>query len=218
MLTEFQKRLCGLDGSHLQECRSHYLHPQAASAFLAMQNQALLDGIQLEIASGFRDYHRQAAIWQRKVSLLSQQKADSKLENDIGLHQILRWSAMPGASRHHWGSDMDVYDPLALQGEKLKLEPWEYQDGGHQNELYMWLKANAPQFGFFWPYAEDFGGVAIEPWHLSYAPISNQLNTALDHATLCEVWQNYPPAEHQWLKKNCSALLQRYVHNIQTSA
>ena len=41
---------------------------------------------------------------------------------------ILRWSAVPGASRHHWGTEIDFFDPDVLPaGKKLMLEPWEYQ-------------------------------------------------------------------------------------------
>jgi hypothetical protein len=29
------------------------------------------------------------------------------------LHAILHWSALPGTSRHHWGTDLDIYDPTA---------------------------------------------------------------------------------------------------------
>ena len=30
------------------------------------------------------------------------------------LHAILHWSALPGTSRHHWGTDLDIYDPDCL--------------------------------------------------------------------------------------------------------
>jgi len=30
------------------------------------------------------------------------------------------------------------------------------------------------QFGFFRPYRQDKGGVAPEPWHLSYKPLSER--------------------------------------------
>ena len=45
--------------------------------------------------------------------------------------QILRWSALPGGSRHHWGTEIDIFDPdLLPQGQSLQLEPWEYESGG----------------------------------------------------------------------------------------
>jgi len=30
---------------------------------------------------------------------------------------ILRWSALPGTSRHHWGTDLDIIDAKALTAE-----------------------------------------------------------------------------------------------------
>ena len=46
------------------------------------------------------------------------------------LHAILHWSALPGTSRHHWGTDLDIYDPDCLPaGTRLALEPWEYEGG-----------------------------------------------------------------------------------------
>ncbi|MCV5359665.1 M15 family metallopeptidase, partial [Escherichia coli] len=56
------------------------------------------------------------------------------------LHAILRWSALPGTSRHHWGTDLDIYDPDCLPaGTKLALEPWEYEAGGWFADLSEWL-------------------------------------------------------------------------------
>ena len=37
---------------------------------------------------------------------------------------ILEWSALPGASRHHWGSEFDVFDLAALpEGYRVQLLP-----------------------------------------------------------------------------------------------
>ncbi len=61
---------------------------------------------------------------------------------------ILRWSALPGGSRHHWGCDFDVYARNLLPpGTQLQLEPWEYLEG-HQLAFYQWVEANLDSFGF----------------------------------------------------------------------
>ncbi len=37
---------------------------------------------------------------------------------------MLRWSAVPGASRHHWGTEIDIFDPdLLPENTPLLLEP-----------------------------------------------------------------------------------------------
>ena len=42
-------------------------------------------------------------------------------------------------------------------------------------------------FGFFRPYTTDRGGVAPEPWHLSYAPVARQRAAAFIRRALREV-------------------------------
>ena len=47
------------------------------------------------------------------------------------LESILRWSALPGFSRHHWGTDFDIYDKSTLpHGYQVQLVPEEYQKRG----------------------------------------------------------------------------------------
>lgn len=62
-----------------------------------------------------------------------------------------------------------MYDPSLLpEGQKLQLEPWEYEEGGYFAPLNQWLTAHMAEFGFYRPFTEDSGSVAVEPWHLSY--------------------------------------------------
>jgi hypothetical protein len=74
---------------------------------------------------------------------------------------ILWWSALPGTSRHHWGTDFDVLDAAAMPaGYKLQVIPAEYLEGGPFHRLTTWLDAHMGAFGFFRPYTTDRGGVA----------------------------------------------------------
>ena len=101
---------------------------------------------------------------------------------------ILCWSAVPGGSRHHWGSDVDVIDAAAVpQGYAVQLVPDEYAANGIFSKLSAWLDANMKSFGFFRPYRTDRGGVSPEPWHLSYAPISLPALEALSLSMLRQV-------------------------------
>lgn len=200
--------LCGLNDAHINWGHERQrLQAQAGKAFEAMQNAAKNDGHNLQIASGFRDYHRQAAIWQRKTT-------DITADDDRALHAVLHWSAMPGASRHHWGTDMDVYDPDALKGAPLQLIPKEYSSQGPLNAVYRWLEKHAARYDFFWPYDIDRGGVAAEPWHLSYAPIADDYLRNFTPDVLRTAWQEAQPLHYQWLAKHCEVLIQRYVQNI----
>ena len=48
--------------------------------------------------------------------------------------------AIPGTSRHHWGTDLDVYDAAALPADyRLELSPAEVAPGGLFDSLHRWL-------------------------------------------------------------------------------
>jgi hypothetical protein len=82
------------------------------------------------------------------------------------VYAILRWSALPGASRHHWGTDIDVYDENARpSGYEIELTPEEVDAGGMFAPLHEWLDqrlAAGAGHGFFRPYDQDRQGVAPE--------------------------------------------------------
>jgi LAS superfamily LD-carboxypeptidase LdcB len=174
--------LTGRAGTHiieLQEPRCA-LHYEVIASFLSMRDAARADGLDLSIASSFRDFDTQLSIWNRKWSgerplydrngLLLER---ARLADGDVVDVILCWSAVPGGSRHHWGSDIDVFDAAAVtDGYKLQLIPSEYASDGIFAQLSSWLDRNMQRFGFFRPYRTDRGGVNPEPWHLSYAPVS----------------------------------------------
>lgn len=168
------------------------LHYEVVAAFLAMRDAAARAGIALEAASSFRDFDQQVAIWNAKWCgerpLLDRQGrplAFDGLPEAARVDAILCWSAIPGGSRHHWGSDIDVIDRAALPpGYKVQLVDGEYRDGGVFAGLTRWLDANMRRFGFFRPFRVDHGGVSPEPWHLSYAPVSLPAVELLDLSVL----------------------------------
>jgi len=158
------------------------LHYEVVAAFLAMRDAAARDGIDLQAASSFRDFDRQVTLWNRKwrgerplYDRTGRLQDHAALDEDQLLQSILCWSAVPGGSRHHWGSDLDVIDAAAMpEGYQVQLIPAEYAAGGVFERLTPWLDEQMPQFGFHRPYARDLGGAGIEPWHLSYAPVSRE--------------------------------------------
>jgi LAS superfamily LD-carboxypeptidase LdcB len=156
------------------------LHYEAVASFLAMRDAAAAAGIVLEAASSFRDFNHQVAIWNAKwcgerplLDRLGKALDYASLSDSERVTAILTWSAIPGGSRHHWGSDLDVIDSAAVpHGYKVQLLTEEYRAGGVFAHLSSWLDANMQRFGFFRPFRVDRGGVTPEPWHLSYAPVS----------------------------------------------
>jgi LAS superfamily LD-carboxypeptidase LdcB len=174
--------ITGLARTHVVELNQPrcVLHYEAAASFLALRDAAAYDGIDLVARSSFRDFDTQLAIWNRKwagerplYDRNSQLLDRSRLADGEMVDAILCWSAIPGGSRHHWGSDVDVIDAAAVPpGYQVELLPAEYVQDGIFARLTAWLDANMHKFGFFRPYRHDRGGVSPEPWHLSYAPVS----------------------------------------------
>jgi len=156
------------------------VHREALEPYLALKAAAANEGIELQIVSGFRDFAAQARIWNAKY------RGERPLYDEAGrvrdhahldasqlIAGILCWSALPGASRHHWGTDLDVIDRAAMpENYGYRLLPQEYEPGGVFHRLHVWLDKNIARFGFFRPYAEYQGGVYPEPWHLSHTAIS----------------------------------------------
>jgi LAS superfamily LD-carboxypeptidase LdcB len=128
---------------------------------------------------------------------------------------ILWWSALPGASRHHWGTDFDVMDLAALPpGYRIQVVPAEYQAGGPFHRLTTWLDAHMHAFGFFRPYATDRGGVSPEPWHLSYAPLALAAQRTLSPARLREVLAAADIDGRDEVLETLAENFQRYVLDV----
>lgn len=224
-LSELQQICVGLTQAHLTPItlngRQTFVHQSMVAQLKALNDAAMHAGFHFTIASGFRDYHAQANIISAKfmgkrpiLDSHSQPLDPLTLNDDEKLRAILRWSALPGASRHHWGSELDVYASNMLpNGTSLKLEPWEYQTG-HQQEFADWLHQNMAQFGFFLPYAQDLGGVAVEPWHISYAPVGHTLQQNLTTDLLLHVWHHHPFMGQFVAEKIIGEIYQQYIVNI----
>ncbi|MDP2716087.1 M15 family metallopeptidase [Rheinheimera sp.] len=215
--------LTGLSEQHLLTGPDGFmLHKEVAAPFAALCLAAQADGISIKIVSAFRSYQRQAAIWQAKLSgqrPVYNSQGDvidiSRLSVADKLHAVLLYSALPGASRHHWGTELDLYDAAAVpQDYKPQLNPAEYGPDGPFSRLQQWLSAHAAEFGFFLPYRQFQGGVAAEPWHISYQPLASEYLAAFDAGMLRQCISRHPLAEQQTVLTQLDAIFRRYVLNI----
>ncbi len=156
------------------------LHPDVVEPFLALREAAAREAIELAICSAFRDFEAQCRIWNMKYrgerpcyDARGNVRDYATLGAGEVIDAILVWSALPGASRHHWGCDIDVIDRAALPPDYcVRLLPDEVKPGGVFHRMHLWLDDNVARFGFFRPYREYRGGVYPEPWHLSYAAVA----------------------------------------------
>ncbi|MBK8555473.1 MAG: M15 family metallopeptidase [Lewinellaceae bacterium] len=138
------------------------LRRETFEAFRKMWNAARKDGVMLNIISSTRNFDRQKAIWEGKWERFA---ADAP-EPEARALKILEYSSMPGSSRHHWGTDIDLND----------LENSSFAPGGKYANVYRWLSRHAQEYGFCQPYTEQDekrpNGYHEEKWHWSYMPLS----------------------------------------------
>jgi hypothetical protein len=134
--------------------------------------------------SHYRSAKTQAAIWKNRLT-------------KRGEEETLRTSSAPGTSRHHWGTDIDVFE----------TDSKKFRRRGPYHSAYVWMQKNASRFGFFQPYQGEGGrGISYieERWHWSYGPIAEPLLKIVgEHIlgyerNLIRVWRSY---EKRWNEK-----------------
>ncbi|KZN45290.1 M15 family metallopeptidase [Pseudoalteromonas luteoviolacea] len=212
----------GLDTSHLVEYQNKYVHKEVIKDLDALSKAAKTAGFAFSIASAHRDFQRQAMIWNAKFSgkrpILDKNSAPvdiHHLSDEKIVEAIMLFSALPGTSRHHFGSDLDVYASNCLgAGESLQLEPWEYQSGGPFYEFSCWFDASLSQFGFFRPYDKYRGGVAAEPWHISHLETAYKLEQHVSLNTIQQVISEQDVLGKEAILANLPKLYSQFITNI----
>jgi len=187
-----------------------------------MRAAAAMAGIDLVPVSSFRDFERQRAIWNAKFRgekpLLDRQGGELdalQMSAAERVEAIMWWSAIPGASRHHWGTDIDVIDRAALPaGAAISLLSADFAESGPFVRLELWLRENMQHFGFFRPYESLRAGVSPEPWHLSYAPLALRCSTALTVDVLRDALESAPIDGSDILLEQLAQLHARFVLDV----
>ena len=162
------------------------LRKAAAEAFEEMVAVALKEGIEIVPVSAFRSYEKQEQIWTNKYKRFIAQG----LMPIKAIRKIIEYSTIPGTSRHHWGTEVDV-----IQGGKPKqqdsLLARHFEANGVFRELKIWLDENKTKFDFYEVYTNDpkRRGFKYEPWHLSYRPIAYEMLQAYKEIDLKEFIQ-----------------------------
>jgi LAS superfamily LD-carboxypeptidase LdcB len=202
------------------------LHHDALDAWLAMSAAAAREGLELEIVSAFRDFGAQQRIWDTKYrGERPLYDAEGGVRDHAALtpaelvDAIVCWSAVPGGSRHHWGSEIDVIDRAAVpSGYRVRLLPSETQAGGVFHRLHQWLDENMALYGYYRPYRTSRGGVFPEPWHLSYAPVA----TAAASLLTLELFEQAVLAStilgRELVLQRIEAIYRTYVINVDAPA
>jgi len=148
---------------------TYKLLKEANEAFLKMKAQASKDGIKIKVVSSYRNYTHQNRIWERKYKKFT---AEGRTPIQA-IKKIIEYSTIPGTSRHHWGTDLDIVDGNPKQPKGLLLEK-NFHGEGPFCKFKEWMDIHANDFGFHLVYTnkKDRKGFKYEPWHYSYAPLS----------------------------------------------
>lgn len=155
-----------------------------AEALNAMQEAAKADGIIIKVVSAYRSFERQKEIFESKYKRFVA-SGDSP---EQAVTRIIEYSTIPGTSRHHWGTDLDLIDG-AVEAPESVLEAKHFYGSGAFCSLREWLEAHAAEYGFYQVYTNnpDRKGFAHEPWHYSYAPVSIPMFKAFIELDLVEI-------------------------------
>ncbi|PHS52630.1 MAG: D-alanyl-D-alanine carboxypeptidase [Lutibacter sp.] len=151
---------------------THKLQKEVFEAFNEMKKEAFKDGISIQIVSAYRSFNRQNEIWDRKYTTYI---SEGYLPPQA-IEKIIEYSTIPGTSRHHWGTDIDIIDSIQKAPNKL-LNEENYSIGGSYLNLKIWMDNNAERFGFYLVYDDNplRNGFKFEPWHYSFMAISKPM-------------------------------------------
>lgn len=148
------------------------LQKEANKAYLLMKEAAKKEGITIKIVSSYRSFEHQKRIWTRKYKkYISQGLPPTKV-----IEKIIEYSTIPGTSRHHWGTDIDIVDG-SKKAPKSLLEAKNFEKDRVYEDLKKWMDENANKYGFYLVYTNKSSrkGFKYEPWHYSYKPISKPM-------------------------------------------
>lgn len=145
------------------------LRKTAYLAFLELSAEALKSNIRVQVVSSYRSFNHQNKIWERKYKRYQ----NSGMSPKASLKKIIEYSTIPGTSRHHWGTDLDIIDANVTQPKHV-LNPIHFETGSCFSDFKKWMDKHANNFGFFLVYTDTKTrkGFKYEPWHYSYKPLS----------------------------------------------
>lgn len=194
---------------------------EAVPSLRCLREAASAAGFELKVESAYRPFERQLSIWNRKAArelpLLDESGAPftKAFESEEELMRaILLWSAPPGASRHHFGTEIDISDLRATpKGYEVELTPAECD--GMFREFHEWLSARIEAgnlFGFERVFVPGRGKVRPEKWHLSHIPTARKIQAAFSATELRRLYERSDLACKGAILSNFEELLEDYVY------
>jgi len=148
------------------------MHRETKSALKRMSDAAASENIKVEIVSAYRSFQRQKEIFEGKYNRFIAEG----LTPLAAIEKIIAYSTIPGTSRHHWGTDIDIIDGNAVRPSSV-LQAKNFHGKGPFCKMKEWLDTHAESFGFYEVYTDNpqRKGFEYEPWHFSYAAVSKPM-------------------------------------------
>lgn len=174
----------GIDSSHLASYSNIMLEFETLQAYRRMKEAAALDGIQLQTITGFKSFNHEREIFENEYHTY-RNKGYTNIDT---FDYITQYVPVPGTSRYHWGTEIDIVDLNIDIPHGYLIDEKNYVKDGMFSHLSQWMKVHASKFGFYLPYTEDKyrKGFAFEPWHYSYKPTTLQIIKKLNTNALTE--------------------------------
>lgn len=145
---------------------TQYVDSRAASAYEAMCNAALEEGITLYLRSGYRSIETQRTNYNASI----QRNMDAGYSEAEAIEMTNMYYTVPGHSEHHTGLAFDIITP------EYHNEIYTLDDRFADTAAYVWLREHASEYGFILRYPkekEELTQIAFEPWHYRYVGVEH---------------------------------------------
>ncbi len=190
------------------EGKDFRLRKAAFEALERMKSAAYRDGFDLKVVSAYRSYERQKTIWERKYFRYT---VDQEMSGPEAARKIVEYSTIPGTSRHHWGTEVDIIDGYP-RAEGDVLVPSKFEGEGPYAPFKQWLDEHAESFGFYLVYTNNprRRGFKYEPWHYSYAALSVPM---LKQFRKKNILRSLRAADFEGASELTVGFLKEYIHD-----
>lgn len=164
---------------------------EAYNAFLKLTEAGERAGYSFCILSATRNFFYQKYLWENKwygiFPVHGNIDACTSYTDEVRrAEKIMEFSAMPGTSRHHWGTDIDIN---ALEND--------YFESGDGLAWYQWMTQNAATYGFCQPYTAGRNhGYQEEKWHWTYLPLSKHYTNEIRNIITDDMIDGFAGSEH----------------------
>lgn len=208
------------ESSDFVNVNGYYVDKEVLPFYNKLKESLSVSGFELRLESGYRPFERQLSIWNRKASgELRLLDADGNpmerpTDEEQLMFAILTWSALPGASRHHLGSDLDVVDGNACpEGYEVQLTPAECNGmfAPFHKKLTELMDAGEA-FGFSRVFVPGRGNIQPEQWHIAHLPTSRKRLENFSLAELRSIYERTDIACKSALLDNLDRLADDYIY------